>query len=121
MEPSETVAAYGAAWAETDEGKRRELLERAWAEDGTYLDPSGHAEGREGLATHIAGFQQTFAGHRIDFTSGVDEHDGYLRFAWTMTGPDGNSVMEGVDFGRLDEDGRLASIVGFFGPWPEMK
>jgi len=61
-----------------------------------------------------------FPGHRIDNASGVDEHDGYLRFAWKMVGPDGAVVMEGVDFGSLDGDGKLKSIVGFFGPWPEV-
>jgi hypothetical protein len=120
MGPSETVAAYAAAWAEPDEAKRRALLEQAWAEGGTYLDPMGRADGREALVQHIGGFQQAMAGHRIDIASGVDEHDGYFRFAWTMIGPDGNVAMEGVDFGSLDGDGKIKSIVGFFGPWPEV-
>lgn len=120
MGPAEVVASYGAAWAEADEAKRRGLLEKAWAEDGVYLDPMGRADGREALVQHIAGFQQMMPGHRIDMVSGVDEHDDYVRFAWKMLGPDEAVVMEGVDFGALDGDGRLKSIVGFFGPWPEM-
>ena len=120
MGPSEVVAAYGAAWAEPDEAKRRALLTEAWAEAGVYVDPTGRADGREALVQHIAGFHGMFPGHRIDNASGVDEHDGYLRFAWKMVGPDGAVVMEGVDFGSLDGDGKLKSIVGFFGPWPEV-
>jgi hypothetical protein len=118
--PAEAVMTYGAAWAEPDEAKRRALLEKAWAENGTYLDPTGRADGREALVAHIAGFQQVFTGHRIDITSGVDEHDGYIRFAWKIFGPDGSAVSEGVDFGELDDDGKIRSIVGFFGPWPEL-
>jgi hypothetical protein len=116
--PEEAVAAYGSAWAEADAEGRLAILERCWASDGVYVDPSGRADGREALSTHISGFQQAFARHRIDLVSGVDEHDGYLRFAWKMSGPDGAVVMEGVDFGHLDIDGRLKLICGFFGPLP---
>jgi hypothetical protein len=49
---------------------------------------------------------------------GVDEHDGFLRFEWVMKDPSGATVLEGMDFGRLAEDGRLSLICGFFGPFP---
>lgn len=120
MTPHETVAAYASAWAESDHARRLAILEACWASDGVYLDPSSRANGREALCEHIAGFQQGLVGHRIDVASGIDEHDGYLRFAWTMSSPDGSQVMEGVDFGQLDADGRLKLICGFFGPWPQL-
>ncbi len=121
MTPHDAVAIYGSVWAEPDEGKRLELLERCWAPDGVYLDPSGRAEGREELAKHIGGFQQMFADHVIEATTGVDAHDGYLRFGWRMLGPDRNVLMEGVDFGEYDDAGRIKRIVGFFGPWPPLE
>jgi hypothetical protein len=120
VKPEEAVAAYMASWAEPDEAKRRALLEDAWAEDGTYLDPSGKADGREALVQHIAGFQSTFAGHKMLPASGLDHHDGYLRFGWKMLGPDDKQILEGVDFGSFDDEGRIKQIVGFFGPWPEV-
>lgn len=119
MDAAETVAKYGAAWSEPDEAGRRRLLEEAWADGGVYRDPSAVAEGREALIAHIGNFRQAMAGHEIVLTSGVDVHGRHLRFAWKMRGPDGADAMEGVDFGELDDDGRLRSIVGFFGPWPE--
>jgi hypothetical protein len=57
-------------------------------------------------------------GNRIELASGVDEHDGLLRFGWRMLGPDGAVALGGMDFGELDADGRLKRIVGFFGPMP---
>jgi hypothetical protein len=33
-----------------------------------------------------------------------------------MIAPDGSTGMEGIDIGRLAEDGRLQNITGFFGP-----
>lgn len=41
------VEANGAAWNETDETKRRALLENAWADGGVYTDPQSHVEERE--------------------------------------------------------------------------
>ncbi len=118
MDPTEAVVTYGAAWNEPDDAKRAALLERAWTDDGVYLDPTGSAEGRDALVTHIGGFQTTMPGHTIDMTSGVDEHDRVFRFAWVMRNA-GGDVLEGMDYGELADDGRISRIVGFFGPFPD--
>lgn len=115
----EVVLTYGAAWAETDEEKRCTLLEKCWAENGIYSDPSGEAVGREALAQRINSFHhQRFPGHRLLLTSGVDTHHDRLRFTWAMVNPEGSRVMEGVDFGEVGHDGRLIRITGFFASPP---
>lgn len=117
MDITEAVTAYGAAWNETDDAKRRALLEQSFAEDGVYMDPTGRADGRDALGTHIGGFQAMMPGHTIDNASGVDVHDNVFRFAWTMK--NGSEVaLEGMDFGEIADDGRISRIVGFFGPFP---
>ncbi len=119
--PKETVQAYGDAWNELDEAKRRALLERAWADDATYTDPSADLHGREALIAHIGAFHKDgMPGARIIPSSGVDEHHGRLRFTWRMEGADGSTIIEGIDFGELAGDGRLQRIVGFFGPPPDV-
>jgi SnoaL-like domain len=117
---NEVVTAYGAAWNETDEAARRKLLDHAWADDGVYCDPTAIVNGRDALVAHIAGFHQQFPGARIDQASGVDAHDGWLRFAWTMLAADGATIMDGFDVGELGPDRRLRRIVGFFGPFPPL-
>lgn len=119
MELAEAIDTYGAAWGEPDEGKRRALLEKAWADDGVYSDPMSLADGRDALVAHIGGFQSQFAGHRIENASGADEHHGWFRFSWRMVDPGGTTVMEGFDVGERADDGRIRRIVGFFGPFPE--
>lgn len=119
----EAVDLYGAAWGESDEAKRRALLEKAWAEDGVYTDPTAYVEGREALVQHIGGFlsgQSAASGPSIQIASSVDvHHRRFLRFAWKLVAPDGTTVLApGMDYGELDEDGRLELIVGFFGPFP---
>jgi SnoaL-like protein len=112
----ETIASYAAAWNESNEAPRRQLLEKAWATNGTYTDPTAHVEGREALVQHIAGFLESMPGARIVATSHTDSHHGALRFSWRLIQPDGTAI-EGMDFGELDGDGRIKRIVGFFGPF----
>jgi hypothetical protein len=113
--PASPVAAYAAAWQETDADARDKLLEQCWAPDGVYVDPTARAEGRQGLSHHIGVFHETRPGYRIDLASAADGHGPHLRFAWTMFAPDGTVVLEGMDYGELDDSGRLRRIVGFFG------
>lgn len=116
----EAVAAYGEAWNETDEAMRAALLELSFAEDGTYEDPQSHYESREALFDGIETFLAENPGARIAIASGVDSHHGKFRFRWRMVGADGALAAEGMDYGELDEDGRIQRIVGFFGPFPEL-
>jgi SnoaL-like domain len=114
----QVLLAYVAAWNEADEEKRRTLLERSWAENGIYSDPTTQVSGREALIQHLGRLIQQFADHHVLLTSGVDEHHGLLQFTWARIGPDGTRIRSGIDFGELSADGRLLCITGFFGPPP---
>lgn len=115
--PEETTLAYVEAWHTPDAQRRRALLDRCWADDGSYTDPTNRAHGREELLSLIAAFRARLPGARISLTSGVDGHDGMVRFRWVFVQPDGTR-REGFDIGELDNDGRLRRITGFFGPFP---
>ena len=114
------VRAYCAAWVEPDDTARKQLLEQAWSADGTYQDPTTELAGRAALDAHIAGMHQRMPGWRIEQTSAADHHHGMIRFTWRLVDGDGKLVVEGIDFGELDGDGRLRRIVGFFGAPAEM-
>jgi hypothetical protein len=117
MATKETVEAYMAAWNEPDEAKRLQLLERCWADDGTYTDPMSDVAGREALVALITGFQAQMPGATISIQSAIDEHHGRIRFGWALNG--GPTAMDGIDVGILGADGRLVSIVGFWGMAPK--
>ena len=114
----EIVKAYCEAWNAASDGERRTLLERSWADDGTYSDPRVDLAGPDALFAHISRVQAGRPGSRIVMTSGLDLHHRVLRFTWKLVGPRGETVVEGIDFGELAADGRLRKIVGFFGPLP---
>jgi hypothetical protein len=80
MELPDLITLYTGAWAEPDRERRQQLLERVWAEDGTYTDPTAHVAGRKALVDHIGGFFEQFVGARIELTSGIDAHHEKLRF-----------------------------------------
>ena len=112
----EVLQAYVAAWGETDQAKRRALLEKAWDDDGVYQDPSADVQGREALVAHKGGFHQSMPGARIELATDVSRHHGNIYFAWKLVTADGSIMIEGVDFGMLAADRRISRITGVFGP-----
>ena len=106
------VDTYIATWNETDPERRRELVGETFSEDARYLDPLMAGEGQDGIAAMIGAAQAQFPGHRFELSYGPDAHNDVVRFAWTLHGADG-PVANGVDFGTLDEDGRLRHVTGF--------
>src|SRR5215813_9380700 len=118
-EVTAVVDTYLAMWNETDPGRRRAHVERAWAEDGRYVDPMLEAAGHAAIGEMVAGVQARFPGHRFRRTSGVDAHHDQVRFGWVLAGPDGAVTVAGIDVGEVASDGRLRRITGFFGELPQ--
>jgi hypothetical protein len=110
------IPTYCAAWNEPDPGTRRRLLDPVWGEGATYTDPTVHLAGVQALVDHITAVQARRPGARIEMTSVLDTHHGLCRFAWHCVLADGTALPEGIDFAELGADGRLARIIGFFGP-----
>ena len=110
---STTIDDYIAAWNEGDEGRRRELVSRTFADDATYLDPLVSSEGTDGIATMIGAVQQQYAGHRFVLAAGPDAHHDCVRFTWELKSPDGAHVATGIDFATVAGDGRLRTVIGF--------
>jgi hypothetical protein len=113
-----TVDTYLAMWNEEDPARRAELIGAAWSPSGRYVDPLLEAEGHEALSGMVAAVHGQFPGHRFSRSSGVDVHHDELRFTWQLGAPDGSVTVAGIDVGRLDADGRLTRITGFFGDLP---
>ena len=118
MDTNAVVEAYVRAWHEDDETTRRRLLDESWAADGVYCDPNSIVVGRDALLEHIAEFREQRPDVRIEVRSGIDEHGTHFRFGWATVDGAGSDLRDGIDVGQLDDDGRIASIIGFFGPLP---
>lgn len=113
-----TVEAYLATWNETDAARRQAAIARAWAASGRYRDPLMGSSGHGEIDAMLAAVQARFPGFVLKRTSKVDCHNDAVRFSWSLGPADGPAVVEGVDFGTLTPDGKLASIVGFIDRMP---
>jgi hypothetical protein len=116
---AETVDAHLDAYGEPDAARRRELVERAWAPNGTLVDPPlDPATGHDALTRLFGDVQAVYPGHTFRRTTAVDAHHRFARYGWEMVGPDDTAVLAGTDVVELDADGRLVGVVGFFGDLP---
>lgn len=104
------------AYCEPDPARRADLLAAAWAVDGSLIDPPFDAQGLDAIAGMADVLLTHYASHSFRRTTAVDLHHSFARYEWELVGPDGTVAVAGTDFVEIDADGRIARIVGFFGP-----
>ena len=118
---NETVANYVAAWNETDPAKRRALIARTWAEDGSYLDAHREGTGHDAIDAMIGATQSGFAGYRFRLASGIEAHHDRVRFSWIAGGTaDAPLYFAGTDFASFSPDGRFRAVTGFVDAMPSL-
>jgi len=111
---NELVVSYLAAWNERDTKRRRELVTRTLTEGGSYVDAHRRGSGHDALDAMIKAAQDMFPGYRLHLVSGIEAHNGHVRFSWAARGsPEAPLYLGGTDFAVVADDGRLASVVGF--------
>jgi hypothetical protein len=111
---NDLVARYIACWNERDAERRRDLVAKTWAADGTYIDAHRRGLGHDGIDMMIAAAQARFPGYALRLASGVETHNGFLRFRWVAGGSaEAPLYLAGTDFATIADDFRLASVVGF--------
>jgi hypothetical protein len=111
---NEVVVRYLAAWNEPDPKRRRELVSKAWTDDGTYIDRVREGRGHDSLDAMIATAQGHFPGYRLHLASGIEAHHDYVRFSWVAGGtPETPLYIKGTDFAIIAADGRMKSVIGF--------
>ena len=112
---TETIDVYIASLSELDADKRSAMIERAWVAEGTFLDPLLDVKGHSALGEIALLVDQHYPGYGFRRVTAVDVHHDQVRFGWELVGPDSAVAVAGIDVGQVAADGRLRSIVGFFG------
>jgi len=110
---------YLATWNETDPAARRKLIDTYWAADLSYTDPLVEAVGRDALDATLGAVQQQFPG--LVFTlgeAGVDAHHRQARFTWNLGPAGGEALVVGFDVLTSDDEGRIATVLGFLDKVP---
>jgi hypothetical protein len=107
---------YCRCWRQMDAAERKVLLSSVCADDVTYTDPTVALTGLDAFAAHIEKTMAGRPGGRIVRITATDRHHGFLRFGWHLQQGDGGTGAPSIDIVTFSPDGRLATILGFFGP-----
>lgn len=105
---------YFNCWNEPDDSQRLNLIEVAWADGARSVDPLADVTGHVAISEMMGAVQQQFPDHRFQLVGEAAAHHDVLHWSWSMIGADGSKVIGGIDVARLDADGRIADLTGFF-------
>ena len=116
---NEVVVGYISAWNERDPKRRKEIIARTWTADGVYIDAHRNGKGHDGIDAMIQQAQEQFPGYVLRLASGIEAHNGYVRFSWAAGGESRAPLyLAGTDFASIDADGRLKAVTGFIDAAP---
>ena len=120
MDAAKLVESYLDTWNETDPHARRSAVASVWADDAQYVDPLTSVSGHDQISDLIGGVQQQVPGHVFRLVDDrIDSHHNVVRFSWELVpASGGESVAIGFDVAVTEEDGRIASVVGFLDKAP---
>ncbi|MBO1754903.1 nuclear transport factor 2 family protein [Allobranchiibius sp. CTAmp26] len=115
---NDLMTTYLACWNETDPGARRALIEQHWTEQASYFDPIAQVRGRDAVDATIGAVQERFPEFVFTPAGPVDAHHQQARFTWGFGPADAEPVIVGFDVVMTDDDGRIASVLGFLDKVP---
>ncbi|MCU1658146.1 MAG: hypothetical protein JWO57_2802 [Pseudonocardiales bacterium] len=115
---NDLIGRYLATWNETDAGKRRAMIDELYRDDATYVDPMVEARGLDAIDATVAAAQSQFPGFVFTLAGPVDSHHRQARFTWGLGLEGAEPLIVGFDVAVSDEDGRLASVLGFLDKVP---
>ena len=105
--------AYFAAFAETSESRREELMRYSVDENVSFSNPGVVGQGVEKLLVHIALFQERFPGGRFRINWVKEQHSQILG-EWTQLNGDGSELVTAHSYALLNEGGRISRFAGFW-------
>jgi hypothetical protein len=109
-----------AAWNERDLAQIRAHIDKSLAESVVFADPTNFICGRAAFEEMIKDFRRKYPEAVCARTSGLDSHNNRYRYTWQISV--GQTVfIKGTDFVRLNENGLVESVDGFFGDLPRLE
>ena len=111
--PEKLWTAYLKAYGPISAEERKRLLTQSVADGVVFTNPAGEGTTRDGLITHIEGFQKQSPGAYFT-TDKVYARRGELLAIWSMHKAGRTKVATGYNFVRFADDGRLEYMAGFF-------
>lgn len=111
-----TIATYFDAWNETTLEGCKKKLDQACAPNVAYRDPVHTCSGTTELATRILRSRDNAPDYRVEVSTTVDGYDRTFRYGWLFVFGGGVHRLPGIDVVEVDAEGRIQTLVSFFGP-----
>lgn len=109
----ELIDVYMTSLYETDNARRRKLIEQVWEEDGVFVSTFGEARGHAAIDTKLQQVLEQFLDVKVYRTTPIEVlQNHYVRFGFEATHKGGEILIRGTDFGVLVDE-KLHQIVGF--------
>ncbi len=109
---------YLACWNETDPAARQQLLADQWTSDASYTDPMADVSGLDAIGATISAVQAQFSDFVFTPVGDMDTHHRQARFSWGLGPAGAEPVIIGTDVVVTDDDGRIATVLGFLDKVP---
>jgi hypothetical protein len=109
----DAVRTFMAAWNTDDDSERLSLLSSCCTADAEFVSPQRVLNGIDAMSTAMGEFRRAF--RALVANGPIDVQNGSLRFRWQTNWNDGREALVGDDFSRLDSEGRITSMVSFYG------
>lgn len=105
---------YFGVWRTSDPAEIRDRVQRSCAEGVEWCDPNHDLSGRDAVVDMVLEFHEQWPDAGIELLTEIDSHHGRHRYEWLVT-TGGRKLMRGTDVVRIDDDGAIVRIDGFFG------
>lgn len=103
-----------AAWSEPDHQTRDASLAALMGQAITFADRFSCIDGADDLRAHLAAVHRFMPGMRLERRGEVRHCQWHVLADWVAIGKDGNERGRGTNLFRLDADGRIAAVTGFW-------
>jgi hypothetical protein len=104
---------YLEAYGNVSKDDRERLLRQSVTEDMISLNPGDECQGIDALTKHIEIFQTRMAGAYFKMTK-LQVHHNQLLSEWTLFKGDDAAIATGHTHARLNEQGLITELCGFF-------
>jgi hypothetical protein len=113
MNTPETLANYVLAWNSRDNTSRQALLEKCFAQTGSYVDPHipKPVTNIHEMNTMIATFQSRLP-HRLFALGEPEFHNHVFRLKWKLE-DEGNILSKGTFTGEFDDENKILTLICF--------
>ncbi len=111
-----TIATYFDAWNETTLEGCTKKLEEACAPNIAYRDPVHTCSGIAELAKRILRSRDRTPDYVLEASTTIDGYDRTFRYGWVFVFGGGAQRLPGIDVVELDAEGRVRTLISFFGP-----